>query len=128
MLVKSVLLFVVAAVLFVGLPAMFLWGWVRWARRAKAVRPLPLLSLTGFSLATVSGLVALAGIVYAHAIGGFPFWDPRLLRIYRWGFFLSLGGLVFALAGAWKPSSLRWHAGACSAGTIFFWFVAAMGE
>jgi hypothetical protein len=43
------------------------------------------LSLIGFTLASASGLLAVSSVLYAHAIGGFPFYDPRLLRIYRWG-------------------------------------------
>jgi hypothetical protein len=120
--------FVVATALSVGLPAAILWGWVRWARGAKTVRLFPSLSLTGISLATTSGLLAITGIAYAHVIGGFPFWDPRLLRIYRWGFSLSLVGLVLALTGAWKPNSLRWHGVGCSLGMLLFWLVAARGE
>lgn len=120
--------FVIAAALFVMLPASFLRGWWRWARGAKTADLFPLLSLVGFSLATVSGLIAIAGIAYACAIGGFPFWDRRLLRIYRWGFLLSTGGLVCGLSGAWKANSVRWYAIACGLGMILFWFVAAMGE
>ena len=120
--------FVLFTALSLGLPAAILWGWMRWARGAKRVRSFSSLSLTGFSFATLSGLLAIAGIAYGYVIGGFPFWDPRLLRIYRWEFSLSLVGLVFALTGAWKPNSLRWHGVGCSVGMLLFWFVAAMGE
>jgi len=93
--VESVLLFLFAVGVYVGLPVLIAWGWVRWFRRIQP-RTLPvILSLIGFTLATASGLLAVSSVVYAHAIGGFPFYDPRLLRIYRWGGLLSLSGLVF---------------------------------
>jgi hypothetical protein len=77
---------------------------------------------------TASGLLATSSVLYAHAIGGFPFYDPLLLRIYRWGALLSLSGTVFAFIGVWRPGPLRWHAPACAVGTLLFWFAAAMGE
>ena len=97
-------------------------------KRSEDGSPVSISLAYGISLATTSGLLATTGIAYAHVIGGFPFWDPRLLRIYRWGFSLSLVGLVFALTGAWKPNSLRWHGVGCSLGMLLFWLVAAMGE
>lgn len=87
-----------------------------------------LLSLVGFALATASSLLAASSMSYAHAIGGFPFYDPLLLRIYGWGALLSLSGTVFAFIGVWRPGPLRWHAPACAVGTLLFWFAAAMGE
>lgn len=105
-----------------------LWGWVRWFSRTQPRAVLAILSLIGFTLATASGLLAVSSVLYAHAIGGFPFYDPRLLRIYRWGGLLSLSGLVFGIAGVWRPGPLRWLAPVCSFGTALFWFVSAMGE
>jgi hypothetical protein len=43
-------------------------------------------------------------MLYAHLIGGFPFWDPALLRIYRWGSLLSLAGLIFDLQAFVGPA------------------------
>jgi len=94
-------LFVVG--IYVALPAAMIWGWVRWSKRTQP-RTLPsILSLVGFTLATASGLLAISAMLYARAIGGFPFYDPSLLRIYRWGALLSLSGIVFALIGVWRP-------------------------
>jgi len=124
----SVLLFPFALVLYAGIPALMVWGWARWFGRTQP-RTLPaILSLIGFALATASGLLAVSSVVYAHVIGGFPYYDPRLLRIYAWGGVLSLSGIVFGIAGIWRPGPLRWHAPACSLGTLLFWFVSAMGE
>jgi hypothetical protein len=70
-------------------------------------------------------VLAISSLIYAHLIGGFPFYDPRLMRIFRWGALLSLMGFLFGVEGAWRSSTLRWHAIAGSAGTLFFWIVAA---
>jgi hypothetical protein len=126
--VETIVMFVFAIGVYVGLPALMMWGWARWFRRTQA-RTLPvILSLIGLTLATASGLLAVSSVLYAHAIGGFPFYDPRLLRIYRWGGLLSLSGLVFGIAGVWRPGPVRWLAPVCSVGTLLFWFVSAMGE
>jgi len=104
------------------------WGWARWFRRTQPRTVPAILSLIGFTLATASGLLAVSSVLYAHAIGGFPFYDPRLLRVYRWGGLLSLSGLVFGIAGVWRPGPVRWLAPVCSFGTLLFWFASAMGE
>ena len=86
------------------------------------------LSLTGFALGSASALLAVGGILFAAASGGFRYYDPTLLTIYMIGLLLSLGGLVIALCGVWKPSALRWHAPILSLGMLFLWFVWAAGE
>src|SRR5438477_12901352 len=86
---------------YAGLPALLIWGWVRWFKRTQPRTLSSILSLVGLSLATASALLAIPSTVYAHAIGGFPYYDPRLLRIYRWGGLLSLSGIVFGFAGLW---------------------------
>jgi hypothetical protein len=63
--------------------------------------------LAGFSFATPSALLAVLAIIYSFSINGFRFYDPRLLRIFRWGILLSLTALLLAIGGVWKPSSLR---------------------
>jgi hypothetical protein len=126
--VESVMVVLLAVGFYVGLPALMIWGWVRWSKRTQP-RTLPsILSLVGFTLSTASGLLAISAMLYARAVGGFPFYDSLLLRIYRWGALLSLSGIVFAVIGVWGPSPLRWHAPACAIGTLLFWFAAAMGE
>jgi hypothetical protein len=125
---ESVLVVLVAVGFYLGLPALTIWGWTRWFTRTQA-RTLPvILSLIGFALATASGLLAVSSVVWAHAIGGFPYYDPRLLRMYRWGGLLSLSGLVLGIAGVWRPGPVRWFAPVCSFGTLLFWFASAMGE
>jgi hypothetical protein len=86
------------------------------------------LSLTGFVFATASELLAISMVTYAHISGGFAFYDPTLMRIYALGTLLSLAGLILAIIGIWKPSSLRWHALGCTVGTLLYWLVQAAGE
>jgi len=85
------------------------------------------LSLTGFLLATASGLLAFGSILYAH-VHTFRFYDPVLMRIFGTGFLLSLGGIVIGIGGTWKSNPLRWHAPICGLTTLAFWLMAATGE
>jgi hypothetical protein len=113
---------------YVGVPALLIWGWIRWFRRTQPRTLLSILSSIGLALATASAILAVSSVLYAHAIGGFPYYDPRLLRMYRWGGWLSLSGLVLGIAGVWRPGPVRWLAPVCSLGTALFWFASAMGE
>jgi len=113
---------------YVAAPAVLIWGWVRWMWRPKQRNLCSILSLASFSLATASALLAVLARIYAFSIGGFPYFDPRLLKIYRWGILLSLTGILLGISGVWRPSSLRWHAPACAVGTLMFWTMAASSE
>jgi len=119
------------AVLFLtvfGVPALVLWGWVRFARAAKSFSAAQVLSLLGMSLATASALLAVGTHAYAVSIGGFPFYDPRLLRIYGIGALLSIAGILTGIAGIWRRHPLRWIAPAVSAGMLVFWTLQASSE
>ena len=83
-------LFVVGV--YIAVPAVLVVGWVRWARQRRIGRTW--LSLAGFSLATASALLAVESMAYAGMIGGFRYYDPTLLRIFRWGVLLSLAGCL----------------------------------
>ena len=108
-------------------PVMLIWGWIRWAQWSKLKTIPSILSLSGFVLATGSAILAVSSIAYAqvHRLG---FYDPSLMKIMRWGLMLSLAGFLFAVGGAWRRSSLRWHAPVCAFGTFAFWILAAEGE
>lgn len=113
---------------YIFLPVAIVWGWVRWWRVAYRRTLFSLISLVGFTLATASGLLAISTVVYADAIGGFPFYDPLLMQIYQWGAWLSLSGMAFALIGVWRPGPLRWLAPISALGTFLYWLAAATGE
>jgi len=108
-------------------PVVLVWGWAWWGVQPKLKTVPSILSLIGFILATASALLAVSSVVYAQ-IHGFRYYDPLLLRIFRWGLLLSLAGILFGVAGVWRKNSLRWHTPACALGTLAFWIVAASGE
>jgi hypothetical protein len=100
---------------------------VRWAKHSQQTVS-AVLSLVGFSLASTSGLLGILTAAYAILIRPFPFYDPVLLNIYRWGILISLSGIAFAVGGVWRRNPLRWYAPACAVGTLLFWFITASGE
>jgi hypothetical protein len=123
----ALIAFIVAV--YVVLPAAIVLGWIRfWVRGRTSETWLSRLSPAALGLATCSGLLAVISVVYAHAIGGFPYYDPRLLRFYKWGGMLADGGLLLGIVGCWSRNPLRWYAPLCSLGMSVFWVTAAMGE
>jgi hypothetical protein len=113
---------------FLVLPAVMIWGWVRLARRKEKVTLFLVLSIAGLVLATVSELLGISTGIYACVSGGFATFDPTLMKIYAWGTLLSFVGVIFATAGLWRPSSIRWHALVCSIGTLMYWLAEAAAE
>jgi hypothetical protein len=109
-------------------PALIVWGWMRWFKRRRPIAVFSVLSLFSFALATVSAICAFWSILYARYAGGLPYYDPLLLKLFRLGSLASLAAMLVALAAVWRPSPLRWHALACAAATLFFWFAAAMAR
>ena len=105
-----------------------LWGWIRWARRPHQWNWSSIFSFAGFTIATASALLGIGSIVYAQVTGGFGFYDPLLLRIYRWGMLLSITALGFASGGLWRRNLLRWHAPLLSLGVLILWVIWASGE
>lgn len=95
---QAVVLALVAG-MYLAVPLMTIWGWVRWASRSRPRTSFSILSLIGFTFATASVVLAICSLIYAHTIGGFPFYDPLLLRIYRTGTLLSLLGILFSVIG-----------------------------
>src|ERR1700739_4293558 len=121
------IIFVLGFSMYMVMPVVIVWGWLRWKKRTQPRNVFSTLSLIGFTFATASGLLAVFSIAYAIAFR-FRFYDPTLLKIFGLGFLLSLVGFLFAVCGAWRPNPLRWHAPAGAAGMCLFWFVAALGE
>jgi hypothetical protein len=126
--IEHIALIAFAIAVDIVLPAAIVVGWVRWVRGKAPGTWLSRFSLLAFGLATCSGLLAMISLIYAHAIGGFPYYDPRLLRFYRWGGFLADTGLVLGIVGCWCRNPLRWYAPLCALAMSVFWAAAAMGE
>ncbi len=108
-------------------PVALIRGWTGWARQPmqRSVPAIP--SLAGFVFATASAVLAGSSVAYAQ-VHHFPFYDPLLLRIFRWGGLLSLMGILFGIGGAWRPGPSRWQAPVCGLGMLAFWLLAAEGE
>jgi hypothetical protein len=85
-------------------------------------------SLAGFVLASVSAALEIGSGTYAQFINGFPFEDPTLLRIYRWGFLSAFLGLIAGLLGVGNKTPLRWKAPSLSTVLLLMWLGQAMGE
>lgn len=109
-------------------PAMLIWGWIRWAIFKDELGRPSSVSFAGFVMSTASALLALFTILYAVVIHSFAYYDPTLLRIFRWGALLSLAGFVMGLVGTRKANALRWQAPVAGLAMLAFWFVAASSE
>lgn len=123
----EVVLGVLIALGYLMTPVVLVWGWARWIRLPRQ-RTIPaILSFTGFIFGTASAILAIGSVGYAQ-VHHFPYYDPLLLRIFRWGGLLSLAGIIFGIGGVWRSGSLRWHAPLCCIGMLSFWVLAAEGE
>jgi hypothetical protein len=108
----------------VGL-AWTIWTWWRSSPKVESPKWRSYLGLTAFSLAGISALLFLFLAIWARVRGGFPFYDPVVLRCYRVGFILGAGGFTLSLLGNGK---VRWPACVISFAMMFMWLVAAAGE
>ena len=104
------------------------FGWVRTVRRLQQQSIFGWVAIISFLLATVSALLALATFICGQAIGGWPFYDHRLLRLYAWGAAISIVALILGVISCFKRNPLRWVAPLASLGMFLFWFGAAASE
>ena len=65
------------------------------------------------------------GGLYARKIGGFPFYDPTLLRIYQYGIVTALLALALAVLGIGR---VRATGMILSGVMLLLWFAMAMAE
>lgn len=110
------------------MPVLTIWGWIRWRKMTQPRILMSDLSFAGFALATASVLLAALTVFAAMIRGGFPYYDPLLLTIYKIGLLLSLGGLIFGICGIWRIGPVRWHAPICALGMLLFWLLSAASE
>jgi hypothetical protein len=123
----SILLGIVVAVTLI-VPALLIWGWLRWSQNDDPSSRSSRFSLVGFSLATASAALALGTHLYARFVHNLPLQDPTLIKIYACGCLLSLVGIIFAVAGTGRPNPVRWLAPLCAFGTLVFWLLAMATE
>jgi hypothetical protein len=113
-----------------ALIAWMVWGWVSW-RKFRLARPevKDYFSIASFSLASAVATAQIVTVIYAMAVGGFPFMDPTLLKIYRFCFFTGLISLICSLIACGREKSpLRWKALILSTFLILLVIVEAAGE
>jgi hypothetical protein len=114
---------VIVLISYLVTPVALIWGWARWTRQPKQRTFPAMFSLIGFCFVTGSAVIAFSSLAYAQ-VQHFPYYDPLLLRIFRWGSLLSLAGIVFGIGGVWRPGPLRWLAPISGLGMFAFWFLA----
>jgi len=122
---SQVVLVIYLLVIYVVLPSMMIWGWIRWTTNNEQRTVFSVLSLIGFSLATLSIILAISSTLFARATRGLLLYDPFSLTIPAWGALISATGLVIVGVGLWRRSLLRWHALICSVGALMFWVTEA---
>jgi len=120
--------FIITVAIIFGLPALTVWGWVRWSLRSQDRTVFANLSLAAFGMATLSSLLAVVTMIYSATTGGLSDYSPALMRVFKTGKLLSLAAIGLGAAGAVRPSALRWHAPACGLGILMFWFFSALSE
>src|ERR1700722_1023945 len=96
------------------IPLIVVLGVARYLDRPKTSVFHSILLLLSLAFATASVVLAVSSAMYAKATGGFPYYDPLLLSIFRWGFVLASGAIIFPFSTLRRPSALRWFALACS--------------
>jgi hypothetical protein len=113
-----------------GLAGWVLLGWRAWMRnRPTSLSLLTSFSLVGFFFASLSASLEVGSGTYAQfRDGGFPFNDPVLLRIYFFGFWSALLGLICGLVGIAGKTPLRFKAPVLSIVLLLLWIGQAMGE
>jgi hypothetical protein len=126
--ILQIVAMLIIACVTIGLPFLMVAGWFTWVRKKQSVTVSSILSAIGFTLGSVSVVLATSTVLYAHTIRGFPYYDPMLLGIYRTGFMLSFLALGCSFGGFWYPSVVRRHALVLSGGMLLFWIFAALSE
>ncbi len=115
--------------LWVGLPpAALVFVIIYWMRTTPKIgEPLwrGCFAIGAATFAAISVTLWVFSFWYARKVGGFAYYDPTLMRFYRWGSVTGLAGTVSGFGGAGK---LKWPA--CGLATLMtlLWLFAATGE
>ena len=78
--------------IFLGVPVLLVWGWIRWLKDKNPPSILPTLSLVSFLLTSLSALVAFLTYLCVRFFGSSPLDNPTLAELYAWGAGLPLEG------------------------------------
>jgi hypothetical protein len=110
-----------AGIIFLGLPTVTIWGWLRWSQRRDTHEFFAIVALLAFAGATLSGLFALFAVGYVQARHITAF-DIRWIWILRIGLLVSAPSFALSLLGILRRSSIRWHALFCATSVLSIWF------
>jgi hypothetical protein len=83
--------FIVGVAVYLGIACILYVGWRRLKLKSERYTVFSVLSLVGFGFGTASAVLAISSIVYAQAIGGFRYYDPRLLGMLLFWFAYAMG-------------------------------------
>ena len=122
---SDIALFVLCGVV----PAVMVWGWVRWIRGNQARTPFLVLSRIALVSATASALLALVSVLCYRSIPGqilLPDPLPAVI-VKRSGAALALVATATAIGGSVRPNLLRWQALVGALGALCFWLAVGMG-
>ncbi len=81
--------------------------------------------LAAWVIGSSSAILFVSTAIYAQVIGGFQYYDPDLLRIYRYGCLSALLGIALGLAGRGR---VRLAVTALSGTMLILWLVLATSE
>ena len=110
---------------YIVAPVTLISAWIRWISQPRHWSATSVCSFASLVLATASGMVAISSVVWAQAIGGFGWYDPRLMKMMAWGLLLSVSAVVLSFGGVWRRNELRWQSPVASIGTAAFWLLVA---
>jgi hypothetical protein len=113
---------------YVAAPTALVAGWFKSAKLGWPQTVFGWMTLASLTLATASALLAIGSLLYGNSIGGWPYYDRRLMRIFACGALLSALALIVGLIGSCRRNALRWLAPVASLGMLIFWLGAAEGE
>jgi hypothetical protein len=121
--IRPIVSLILAVVLYCGLPAAMVWGWVRWIRGKQARTVSSVLSLLGLAFATTSALLVGASVWYGRSIGfDFSLRESLPLALMDWaGACLSLAATAAAVGGLRRPNLVRWHSLLVALGMLVLW-------
>ena len=107
---------------------LLVWAFQRWIHTKPMFERPHWRSYTAFAAFTLGSASVLLWIfvgLWALVRGGFPYYDPVLLRMYGLGALLGLAGFVISFPGKGK---LRWPACGIAGLMTFLWIAAATAE
>jgi hypothetical protein len=115
--------------LWVGLPpavlVLILWHWMRSSPRIAEPVWRGYFAIGAATFAGISVMLWVFSFVLARKVGGFGYYDPVLMRFYRWGSVTGLAGIVAGFGGTGK---LKWPACGLSTLMTLLWLFAATDE